>query len=188
VRHESLRKSSQSGRLKDELLHTDGRFDQCASVREGENRHVALVVVGSACAAFDEGGGRVRGECQFALLQAVKRLPVVEENDLAEGVAAELNTELKLQDGRVTDEAAVLEDLARPVGCAGQHSRLTDHWENCISVGFLQLRVESGVQLFEARQRRLRVPVQLLQDGFFGTQPREGVANLREDVFSSGGQ
>jgi hypothetical protein len=73
---------------------------------------------------------------------------------LAERVAAHLDAERELGQGRVADDLALLVHLPPPVGAADDHRRLPDRGKDGVAVGALELALQARVLCLEALERR----------------------------------
>src|SRR5208283_5347350 len=125
-----------------------------AALGNREHRHALLVVArgrrvllaaartrgraagAGACRGARGNGDRadVSAEGESAGGEFIERPLILEEDDLAVGLAARLQTDAQLRHRCVADVLALLVDLARAVGRADQESALADRRKNHIAV------------------------------------------------------
>src|SRR5262245_9452528 len=82
----------------------------------------------------DRDRGRLRAECELAARELLVGALVLEEDDLAVGLAAELEAHCDLRHGRIAWVAAVLVHAARAVRAADADAALADRGEQRVAV------------------------------------------------------
>jgi len=118
----------------DEFLGAEGKFEHKAAVAVEEDRDAAVEAGRGGGAGLDEGGGGAGGEAEMAFFKAVEGGLVFEDDNLGEGLAAELEAEGELNDPGVADELSLFEDFTFAEGAADHDCGLADGREDRVTV------------------------------------------------------
>src|SRR5215467_5715483 len=145
-------------RLVAELLAVDARLVHQASLCDGEGRHPLLVSTsrrsvllaatdargGARCARLgtrgggDRNGGSICAEAEVTAGELLERSLILEEDDLAVSLAAELQTHAELGQRRVADVFPLFVHAALAKSTAYPHTPLADRWKHRVAIGFAE--------------------------------------------------
>src|SRR5688572_2298980 len=140
-------------RLEAELLAADARLEHQAARAHGENGDALRVVRGLRHALFESDRRCARRNLVVAALEVIERGLVLEEYDLAVGLAAELQADGDLRHAAGADGGAALEDGAIASGTAEADGALGNLGEHDVAMGLLEEGVDARVGLLEHRNR-----------------------------------
>ena len=140
--------------MEGEFLPAERRLDQHAATRVGMCNG-AVKIRSPGRGRLDENHRCVGSEADFVFLEALQRILVAEQDQLAERLTADLHPERHLGQGREPDGFAVFEHLAVPSPNGKHGTRPTDGWEHGVAVGLVEELLEPRIPRREPGESRL---------------------------------
>ena len=136
-----------------ELLTANAGFEHQSARAHGEDSDAVVVLCGLRHTVLEGNRRCTRRNLVIAALEAIERRPVLEEYDLAVGLAAELQADCDLRHAGRADGGAALEDGAVAGSTADADSALGDLGKDGVGMSLIEEGVDARIRLLEGRDR-----------------------------------